>query len=139
MFAFNSLGFREFWKEGFRPVEDTVPGTTRLFDDQHDADTLERARQGLLKRHNQVLGALGGNDRSRVSSSRYTAAFTFYFIPIGVGRGRGGLSMCVLVERLWMQCSLAAKKNGPCVGNKRPVPFACKHVVGHGVATVLDA
>lgn len=42
-------------------IEAMVAGVGTLFD-EYDAATLERVQQSLLKRRNQVLRALGGNN-----------------------------------------------------------------------------
>lgn len=49
------------WRESFDTPEAIVVGVKTLFD-EYDAATLERVWQSLLKRHNQVLRTLGGDD-----------------------------------------------------------------------------
>lgn len=57
-----------------------VPGTKRLFD-ACDADTLQRVRQSIFKKNNQVVGALGQNGfevgHTRIATSQKTGELIF--------------------------------------------------------------
>ena len=48
-------------RKGFGTVKEMVDGVEWLFE-VGDKETLERERQGLFKRYNRVLRAMGGSD-----------------------------------------------------------------------------
>lgn len=82
------------WKEGFRSIEEMVPGIKRLFD-EHGVDTLEMIWQ------DQVLGALGGNNYEvgdgRIATSQKTGEL---ITAICTHRSRGIYQGRILVVQM---------------------------------------